>query len=183
MKPSSSMPPQPVIDVSSAAQLVAIDSTSNHPGEDEGTDEAQSGEAQSGKAQSGEATDHDHEGHEHEGHDHEHADHDHHHDMSMDPHFWLDPARMANAATLVGDKLAEADPTNAETYKANAQALNKELTSLGATSSRRPRPARLRPRHRAHRLRLPRRPHRPDPGGHLGPRPRLFPLARATRRD
>jgi len=111
--------PTTVIDVSSAAQLVAIDSTSNHPGEDEGTDEAQSGEAQSGKAQSGEATDHDHEGH------------DHHHDMSMDPHFWLDPARMANAATLVGDKLAEADPTNAETYKANAQALNKELTSLG----------------------------------------------------
>ena len=118
--------PTTVIDVSSAAQLVAIDSTSNHPGEDEGTDEAQSGEAQSGKAQSGEAADH-----EHEGHDHEHADHDHHHDMSMDPHFWLDPARMANAATLVGDKLAEADPTNAETYKANAQALNKELTSLG----------------------------------------------------
>ena len=118
--------PKTVIDVSSAAQLVAIDSTSNHPGEDEGTDEAQSGEAQSG-----EAADHDHEGHEHEGHDHEHADHDHHHDMSMDPHFWLDPARMANAATLVGDKLAEADPTNAETYKANAQALNEELTSLG----------------------------------------------------
>ena len=92
--------PTTVIDVSSAAQLVAIDSTSNHPGE-------------------------------HEGHDHEHADHDHHHDMSMDPHFWLDPARMANAATLVGDKLAEADPTNAETYKANAKALNEELTSLG----------------------------------------------------
>ena len=118
--------PKTVIDVSSAAQLVAIDSTSNHPGEDEGTDEAQSGEAQSG-----EAADHDHEGHEHEGHDHEHANHDHHHDMSMDPHFWLDPARMANAATLVGDKLAEADPTNAETYKANAKALNEELTSLG----------------------------------------------------
>ena len=118
--------PKTVIDVSPAAQLVAIDSTSNHPGEDEGTDEAQSGEAQSG-----EAADHDHEGHEHEGHDHEHADHDHHHDMSMDPHFWLDPARMANAATLVGDKLAEADPTNAETYKANAKALNEELTALG----------------------------------------------------
>jgi len=118
--------PKTVIDVSPAAQLVAIDSTSNHPGEDEDTDEAQSGEAQSG-----EAADHDHEGHEHEGHDHEHEGHDHHHDMSMDPHFWLDPARMANAATLVGDKLAEADPTNAETYKANAQALNDELTSLG----------------------------------------------------
>lgn len=120
--------PKTVIDVSSAAQLVAIGSTSNHPGEDEGTDEAQSGEAQSG-----EAADHDHEhadgDHEHA--DHDHADHDHHHDMSMDPHFWLDPARMANAATLVGDKLAEADPTNAETYKANAKALNEELTSLG----------------------------------------------------
>ena len=51
--------------------------------------------------------------------------------MSADPHFWLDPVRMASAATLVGEKLAEADPANAETYKANAKALNEELTALG----------------------------------------------------
>ena len=110
--------PKTVIDVSPAAQLVAIDSTSNHPGEDEDTDEAQSGET--------EAHDHDHEGH-------DQADHDHHHDMSADPHFWLDPVRMAKAATLVGDKLAEADSAHADTYKANAKALAEELTTLGDT--------------------------------------------------
>jgi hypothetical protein len=112
--------PKTVIDVSPAAELVEADSSANHPAEEESHDhEAQSGET--------EAHDHDHEGHDHEGHDHEGHDHD----MSADPHFWLDPVRMASAATLVGEKLAEADPANAETYKANAKALNEELTALG----------------------------------------------------
>ena len=99
--------PKTVIDVSPAVQLVEAGVDANHPSEeeDEGTDEAQSSEA---------------DGHE-----------DHHHDMSADPHFWLDPVRMASAATLVGDKLAEANPANAEMYKTNAKALKEELTSLG----------------------------------------------------
>ena len=122
--------PKTVIDVSSAAELVEAGSDANHPAEEEeeATDEAQSGET--------EAHDHDHKGHDHEGHDHEghdHAGHDHHHDMSADPHFWLDPVRMAKAATLVGDKLAEADSAHADTYKANAKALAEELTTLGDT--------------------------------------------------
>ena len=117
--------PKTVIDVSSAAELVEAGSDANHPAEEEeeATDEAQSGET--------EAHDHDHKGHDHKGHD--HADHDHHHDMSADPHFWLDPVRMAKAATLVGDKLAEADSAHADTYKANAKALAEELTTLGDT--------------------------------------------------
>ena len=112
--------PKTVIDVSSAAELVEAGTDANHPAEDEdeATDEAQSGET--------EAHDHDHEGH-------DQADHDHHHDMSADPHFWLDPTRMAKAATLVGDKLAEADSAHADTYKANAKALAEELTTLGDT--------------------------------------------------
>ena len=112
--------PKTVIDVSSAADLIEAGTDANHPSEDEeeATDEAQSGET--------EAHDHDHEGH-------DHADHDHHHDMSADPHFWLDPVRMAKAATLVGDKLAEADSAHADTYKANAKALAEELTTLGDT--------------------------------------------------
>lgn len=99
--------PKTVIDVSPAVQLVEAGVDANHPSEeeDEGTDEAHSSEA---------------DGHE-----------DHHHDMSTDPHFWLDPVRMASAATLVGDKLAEANPANAEMYKTNANALKDELTSLG----------------------------------------------------
>ena len=116
--------PKTIIDVSSAAELVEAGSDANHPAEEEEVaDETQSGET--------EAHDHDHEGHDHEGHD--HAGHDHHHDMSADPHFWLDPIRMAKAATLVGDKLAEADSAHADTYKANAKALAEELTALGDT--------------------------------------------------
>ena len=112
--------PKTVIDVSSAAELIEAGTDANHPSEDEedATDEAQSGET--------EAHDHDHEGA-------DHADHDHHHDMSADPHFWLDPVRMAKAATLVGDKLAEADSAHADTYKANAKALAEELNTLGDT--------------------------------------------------
>ena len=53
--------------------------------------------------------------------------------MSADPHFWLDPTRMAKAATLVGDKLAEADSAHADTYKANAKALAEELNTLSDT--------------------------------------------------
>ena len=118
--------PKTVIDVSSAAELVEAGSDANHPAEEEeATDETQSGEAEAHDH------DHDHEGHDHEGHD--HAGHDHHHDMSADPHFWLDPVRMAKAATLVGDKLAEADSAHADTYKANAKALAEELTALGDT--------------------------------------------------
>ena len=107
--------PKTVIDVSSAAELVEAGTDANHPAEDEdeATDEAQSGET--------------------EAHDHDHEGHDHHHDMSADPHFWLDPVRMAKAATLVGDKLAEADSAHADTYKANAKALAEELTTLGDT--------------------------------------------------
>nr|WP_314273801.1 metal ABC transporter substrate-binding protein [Schaalia odontolytica] len=105
--------PKTVIDVSPAAELVEAGTDANHPSEEEeeATDEAQSGET---------------EGHDHEG-------HEHHHDMSADPHFWLDPTRMAKAATLVGDKLAEADSAHADVYKANAKALAEELNTLSDT--------------------------------------------------
>ena len=105
--------PKTVIDVSPAAELVEAGADANHPSEEEeeATDEAQSSET---------------EGHDHEG-------HEHHHDMSADPHFWLDPTRMAKAATLVGDKLAEADSAHADVYKANAKALAEELNTLSDT--------------------------------------------------
>ena len=107
--------PKTVIDVSSAAELIEVGTDANHPSEDEeeATDETQSGET--------------------EAHEHDHEGHDHHHEMSTDPHFWLDPTRMAKAATLVGDKLAEADSAHADAYKANAKALAEELNTLSDT--------------------------------------------------
>lgn len=47
-----------------------------------------------------------------------------------DPHFWLDPTRLADVATAVADELAAADPDNAEDYAANAERLGTELSAL-----------------------------------------------------
>lgn len=75
-------------------------------------------------------------------HDHAHADdqaddraddraedHDH---GDLDPHFWLDPLRMARIADAVADRLAEADPDHAEDYRTNAAEVRRELERLDA---------------------------------------------------
>ncbi|WP_421120284.1 metal ABC transporter substrate-binding protein [Aquihabitans daechungensis] len=61
-------------------------------------------------------------------------EHDHDHDAyevgTTDPHFWLDPTRMAEVATAFADTLATADPAHAADYRANAEALSTELAEL-----------------------------------------------------
>lgn len=63
----------------------------------------------------------------------EHADeeegeeHDH---GSSDPHFWLDPALLADYAIAVGDEFATLDPDNADDYTADASALAANLRDL-----------------------------------------------------
>ncbi len=47
-----------------------------------------------------------------------------------DPHFWLDPLRMAALGEGVADRLAELDPENADTYRENAEALAGDLARL-----------------------------------------------------
>lgn len=69
--------------------------------------------------------DHDHAEHD-EGHD-DHEDHDH---GGVDPHFWLDPQRYATATEAIAEELAEVDPGNADTYRANAEAFTQELQAL-----------------------------------------------------
>ena len=61
---------------------------------------------------------------EEEEHDHDHGD--------EDPHFWLDPARMATLAQAVASELGDIDPDHAEEYDANAAALVEELDELDA---------------------------------------------------
>lgn len=104
--------PKTVIDVAPAVQLVKVSDSGNH------------------------VNDHDHDAdhdHDHEAdHDHDHkAEHDHDHDMSTDPHFWLDPERMSQAATLIGQALADADPKNAQTYTSNAANVAHSMKDLG----------------------------------------------------
>jgi zinc transport system substrate-binding protein len=61
--------------------------------------------------------------------DEEHADEDHDHGSS-DPHFWLDPALLADYAVAVGDQFAALDADNADDYTANASALAADLHDL-----------------------------------------------------
>lgn len=71
---------------------------------------------------------------EHAGEEHaeeEHAEEGDGHDHgALDPHFWLDPSRMIPVAHAVAEQLTAADPDNADTYAANAEALEQRLTAL-----------------------------------------------------
>ena len=57
----------------------------------------------------------------------EHGDEDEHAD---DPHFWLDPLRMADLADAVAEQLAEVDPENAADYRQNAAEVRADLEAL-----------------------------------------------------
>lgn len=65
-----------------------------------------------------------HEEHGHEGHDHDHE--------GTDPHAWLDPANAVTWAGEIARQLAEADPANAATYAANADAFRATVEGIDA---------------------------------------------------
>ncbi|WP_084962584.1 metal ABC transporter substrate-binding protein [Thermoactinospora rubra] len=67
------------------------------------------------------------EGHEEEGHEHE---------VSYDPHIWLDPSRLATVATRLGERLGEADAAHAEAYRDRAAKTAATLTSLDQEMAR-----------------------------------------------
>ena len=65
--------------------------------------------------------------------DDEHSDDEEGHDHGdEDPHFWLDPARMATLAQAVASELGDIDPDHAEEYDTNAAVLVEELDELDA---------------------------------------------------
>jgi len=92
--------PKTVIDVSTSVDLV----------------DAEKHESELDVADDGEKTE---EAHEHE---HEHG--------STDPHFWLDPTRMADAAKQVHAALVKADPSHKADYDANLKTTLAKLTKL-----------------------------------------------------
>ncbi len=49
---------------------------------------------------------------------------------STDPHFWLDPMRLAEVADALAEQLGELDPDNAETFTGNADDLRTTLEEL-----------------------------------------------------
>lgn len=67
-------------------------------------------------------------GHDHGEGDGEHADE--HGEDDLDPHFWLDPLRMADLGDAVATQMAQADPEHADDFTANAAALRADLEAL-----------------------------------------------------
>lgn len=65
-----------------------------------------------------------HEEHEDEAHDSEDEEHA---EGEYDPHVWHDPENAKLMATAIANRLAELDPANAATFRANAEALNARL--------------------------------------------------------
>jgi zinc transport system substrate-binding protein len=51
-------------------------------------------------------------------------------DQGPDPHFWLDPLRLAELGQQVADELAEVDPDNAADYAESADRLEASLAAL-----------------------------------------------------
>ncbi len=71
-----------------------------------------------------------HDGHETDSHDeHESEDGDHDHG-SIDPHFWMDPTRVATAADTVRAAFSEFDGDNADSYADNAETYQARLADL-----------------------------------------------------
>lgn len=100
-----------VVDAASAVDLLPATEDAHDHADEEHADEEHAEE----------------EGGVHEGEEHAEEDHDH---GDVDPHFWLDPLRVADFADAVADELGEIDADNAETYAANASDLRAELESL-----------------------------------------------------
>lgn len=73
------------------------------------------------------ATEEEHEGETEE----EHAEHADEHDHgAADPHFWLDPSRLAAVGQAVADELAAVDPEHADEYADGALRLGQQLDEL-----------------------------------------------------
>lgn len=78
----------------------------------------------------------DHAEHKHDEHEQEHDDHakkDDHDHSGNDPHVWLDPENAIAMTGAIAAALSRADPDNAGTYKANAEKVQAELSTLQKT--------------------------------------------------
>lgn len=58
-----------------------------------------------------------------------HSDHDE-HEHSLDPHVWLNPQYAVTMVDTILEAICQADPENAEFYRANAESYKKELMQL-----------------------------------------------------
>lgn len=101
------------------ASSVKLEKRADHDGDDHDHEAAASSSA----------TEADHDDHDHATASAKEEDHDHDHG-STDPHFWLDPTRMADAAKQVHAALVKADPSHKADYDANLKTTLAKLTKL-----------------------------------------------------
>jgi zinc transport system substrate-binding protein len=91
------------------------------------------------------ADDHGHD-HAHDDHGHEEAGHDHDHaHTGIDPHAWLYPENAKVWLAVIAAELSEADPANAATYAANAEAASLRIDAAVAQAAATLEPAHDRP--------------------------------------
>jgi zinc transport system substrate-binding protein len=95
-------------------------SDDEHSSDEHSDDEHSDDEHSDEEAHSDEESEHS----EDDGHDHAAGD--------LDPHFWLDPMKMADLADAVAEELSAVDAEGAEEYAANAADLRAELERLDA---------------------------------------------------
>jgi ABC-type Zn uptake system ZnuABC Zn-binding protein ZnuA len=96
--------------------LLPLEDAGAHEEEEHGAEEAEHAEGEE----------------EHAGEEGEHAEEEEHGHGTVDPHVWMDPTRVAGALPALAEALAEADPDNAEGYRARATKFGNELTALDA---------------------------------------------------
>jgi zinc transport system substrate-binding protein len=117
------------MDLTGPARVVLVSQDEGHAGHGD-ADEADPQEGH----EDGEHEDGEHEDGEHEGGGHGDGEHDdeggHAGHGTIDPHFWLDPTRLADAADAVAARLGELDPEHAEEFTADAADLRADLEQL-----------------------------------------------------
>ncbi|QZP36823.1 metal ABC transporter substrate-binding protein [Halobaculum magnesiiphilum] len=113
------------VDASADVDLIAA---GEHHGDDH-TEDGHDDHEESHTAESHHENDHTEESHDdhEEDHDGEEGGHDH---GGTDPHFWMDPLRVRDAAETVREALSAVDPDAADAHADNAAAFREELETL-----------------------------------------------------
>ena len=79
----------------------------------------------------GDDADDDHEDHDHDDEGHDHGDHDDGHDHGdFDPHYWLDPNRMAKVGQALADQLGKQYPEMKGDLQANAKQFSESMSKI-----------------------------------------------------
>ena len=111
-----------------------------HDDHDHSDDHDDHGHDDHGHSHDDEGHEHDEHGHSHDDEGHGHDDHGHSHDEGhshdgLDPHAWMNTGNVEIWLDLIAEELAEHDPDNAETYRANAEAARAEIADLATEIS------------------------------------------------